>query len=438
MRVHESHAKSVDHLSSELETHLEKGLTQEQARQRLQEHGPNELKEKPRPGFLSMLLDQFNNFLVILLLVAAFISLLLGEYVDASAIFIIVALNALVGVIQESKAEAALAALKKMAAPNAQVLRDGRQVTIPSRELVPGDIVLIEAGNNIPADMRLVEAVNLKVAEASLTGESVPVEKAAEVVLDKDIPLGDRRNTAFMSTLATYGRGKGLVTATGMHTQIGLIAEMIQAYEEEETPLQMRLDQLAKALGIICLAICGVIFVYGIFIDTNFKSIFNEGFLPYLSAEKKTLVELFMTAVSLAIAAVPEGLPAVVTICLALGMRQMIRRHALIRKLASVETLGCTTVICSDKTGTLTQHEMTVVQGWVGGKRFAVSGEGFSPKGGFTVGNQPLNPADSPDAALLFHGSAACNDAILEQSGEGSGEQSWRIVGDPTEGAMVV
>jgi Ca2+-transporting ATPase len=436
--VKESHAKAVADLTRELQTHLENGLSSEQARRRLQEHGPNELKEKPRPGFLSMVIDQFNNFLVILLLVAAFISLLLGEYVDASAIFVIVALNAVVGVIQESKAEAALAALKKMSAPNAQVLRDGHQVTVASHELVPGDIVLVEAGNNIPADMRLVESVNLKVAEASLTGESVPVEKVAHAVLDKEIPLGDRKNSAFMSTVVTYGRGKGLVTATGMHTQIGLIAEMIQSFEEEDTPLQMRLDQLAKALGIICLAICGVIFVYGIFIETNFKSILTDGPLAYLGAEKKTLVELFMTAVSLAIAAVPEGLPAVVTICLALGMRQMIRRHALIRKLASVETLGCTTVICSDKTGTLTQHEMTVVQGSVGGRRFTVSGEGFSPKGGFAVGGQAFNPADSPDAALLFHGSAACNDAMLEQSGEEHGEKTWRIVGDPTEGALVV
>jgi Ca2+-transporting ATPase len=438
MTVHESHSKAVDALTRELQTHLEDGLSSEQAKRRLLEHGANELKEKPRPGFLSMVFDQFNNFLVILLIVAAFISLLLGEYVDASAIFVIVVLNAVVGVIQESKAEAALAALKKMSAPNAQVLRDGHQITVASRELVPGDIVLIEAGNNMPADMRLVESINLKVAEASLTGESVPVEKVAHVVLDKEIPLGDRRNSAFMSTVATYGRGKGLVVATGMHTQIGLIAEMIQAYEEEDTPLQMRLDQLAKALGIICLAICGVIFVYGIFIDTDFKSIMTDGPLAYLTAEKKTLVELFMTAVSLAIAAVPEGLPAVVTICLALGMRQMIRRHALIRKLASVETLGCTTVICSDKTGTLTQHEMTVVQGWVGGRRFAVSGEGFSPAGSFTIGSQTMNPGESPEAALLFHGSAACNDAMLEESGEEHGEKTWKIIGDPTEGALVV
>jgi len=284
-------------------------------------------------------------------------------------------------VIQESKAEQALAALKKMAAPNAEVIRDGHQTTVACRELVPGDIVLIEAGNYVPADMRLIESYNLKIEEASLTGESVPVEKEAAVVLDKEIPLGDRKNSAFMSTLVTYGRGKGIVTATGMHTQIGLIADMLQSYEEEATPLQRKLDQLAKMLGVGCLTVCGVIFVWGLIRDTHMGVIFRDGFLAYLSAEKKDIVGLFMTAVSLAIAAVPEGLPAVVTICLALGMQRMIRRHALIRKLPAVETLGCTTVICSDKTGTLTQNQMTVVQGWAGGKRFRISGEGYSPVG---------------------------------------------------------
>ncbi len=233
MAVQECHFKSVDHISSELETHLERGLTQAHAKERLEKYGPNELQEKPRPGFLSMLLAQFNNFLVIILIVAAVVSILLGEYVDAIAILIIVALNAVVGVVQESKAEAALAALKKMSAPNAQVIRDGHQITIPSRELVLGDAVLMEAGNYVPADMRLIESINLKVEEASLTGESVPVDKKANVVLDKDIPIGDRKNSAFMSTLVTYGRGKGLVTSTGMHTQIGMIAEMLQSYEEE-------------------------------------------------------------------------------------------------------------------------------------------------------------------------------------------------------------
>ena len=233
---------------------------------------------------------------------------------------------------------------------------------------MPGDIVLLEAGNYVPADLRLVTTVNLKVEEASLTGESVPVEKNATLVLDQEVPLGDRRNSAFLGTLITYGRGKGLVTGTGMHTQIGLIAEMIQSYEEEDTPLQQKLEHLGKVLGTACLAICAVVLVYGLFRDTHLTDVFSIGLLNYLEAEQKDIINLFLTAVSLAIAAVPEGLPAIVTICLALGMQQMIKHHALIRKLPAVETLGCATVICSDKTGTLTQNQMTVVQGWAGGQ----------------------------------------------------------------------
>jgi len=438
MEIRECHCLPTGELETQLSTHLEKGLTPEEAQERLKKFGPNELQEKPRPSFLQMLLAQFNNFLVMILIVAAVVSLFLGEYIDAIAIMVIVILNAVVGVVQESKAEAALAALKKMAAPNAQVLRGGHQVTIASRELVVGDVVIIEAGNYIPADMRLIESINLKVEEASLTGESVPVDKNANVVLDKEIPLGDRKNSAFMSTLVTYGRGKGLVTATGMHTQIGLIAEMLQSYEEEETPLQQKLDQLGKTLGIVCLAICGIIFIYGILRDTHPGMILKDGLMAYLSAEKKDIVHLFMTAVSLAIAAIPEGLPAVVTICLALGMQRMIRRHALIRKLPAVETLGCATVICSDKTGTLTQNEMTVVQAWAGGKRFKVSGEGYSPQGQFSLDGQGFDPVKDPNASLLLHGGLLCNDAKLEESGEEKGGKTWRMVGDPTEGAMVV
>jgi P-type Ca2+ transporter type 2C len=438
MESRECHHVSVDNMVNQFSTHLEKGLTSDEVAQRLKTQGYNELTEKPRPGFLVMLLGQFNNFLVIILILAAVVSLLLGEIVDAVAIMVIVVLNSVVGVIQESKAEAALAALKKMAAPNAQVIRDGRQVTVPSRDLVPGDIVLLEAGNYVPADLRLIESVNLKVEEASLTGESVPVEKNSNVVLNKDIPLGDRKNSAFMSTLVTYGRGKGLVTGTGMHTQIGQIAEMIQSYEEEPTPLQLKLDQLAKVLGIACLSICGIIFVYGLLRDTHIGTIFSDGLMTYLGNEKKDIVELFMTAVSLAIAAIPEGLPAVVTICLAIGMQSMIRRHALIRKLPAVETLGCATVICSDKTGTLTQNEMTVVQAWAGGKRLKITGEGYAPAGQFMENGQPLDPVKDPGASLLLHGALLCNDAKLEESGEEHGVKSYRIIGDPTEGAMVV
>ncbi|MBN2033746.1 MAG: cation-translocating P-type ATPase [Deltaproteobacteria bacterium] len=429
---------SVDRVVDGLATRLNEGLTEAEARRRLEEHGPNELSEKPRPGFLSMLLDQFKNFLVIILIVAALVSLLLGEMIDAAAIIFIVILNSVVGVIQESKAEKALAALKKMSAPNAQVIRNGHQIMVPSRELVPGDIVVFEAGNYVPADMRLVESINLKIEEASLTGESVPVDKNANIVVDKESPIGDRKNSAFMGTMVTYGRGKGIVTGTGMHTQMGLIAEMLQSYETESTPLQLKLDQLAKVLGILCLIVCGVIFVMELIRDTHLGTIVKEGFLVYLSAEKKDIIEIFMVAVSLAIAAVPEGLPAVVTICLALGMQRMIKKHALIRKLPAVETLGCATVICSDKTGTLTQNEMTVVEGWAGGNHFKLTGEGYDPKGELIMKNAAVAGPDHADVGLLLYGSLLCNDARLDETDRDDGTRSWRIVGDPTEGALVV
>ncbi len=432
------HALPVERALQDLGTQINTGLSSEEARARLQRFGPNELQERPRPGFFKLLLDQFNNFLVIILIVAAVVSLLLGEIVDALAIIAIVVLNAILGVIQESKAEQALAALKKMAAPNAQVIRDGQQITIPARELVPGDIVLLEAGNYVPADLRLVESVNLKIEEASLTGESVPVNKDARMVLDADIPLGDRKNSAFMGTLVTYGRGKGLVTATGMSTQIGMIAELLQSYEEELTPLQQKLDQLGRMLGTAALVICGLIFVYGVIRDTHPGVVFQEGLVAYLVAHEGEIIELFMTAVSLAIAAVPEGLPAVVTICLALGMQRMVARHALIRKLPAVETLGCATVICSDKTGTLTQNQMTVVRGWAGGHDFQITGEGYNPEGQFYRSDTPFAPANDPATSLLLRGAALCNDARLEPSGEVGGKRTWRMVGDPTEGALIV
>ncbi|HXD42456.1 MAG TPA: calcium-translocating P-type ATPase, SERCA-type [Ramlibacter sp.] len=433
-----SHGKHVEQLVADFRTHLEDGLTQREAEARLLQHGANELHERPRPGFLALLWDQFNNYLVIILVIAALVSLALGEYVDSIAIMFIVALNAVVGVIQESKAEQALAALKKMAAPNAAVIRDGHQTIVAGRDLVAGDIVLLEAGNFVPADLRLVQSVNLKIEEASLTGESVPVEKNARVVLDQEIPLGDRANTAFMGTLVTYGRGRGLVTATGMNTQIGLIAEMLQSFEEEETPLQKKLADLGKVLGTACLAICAVVFVYGLFRDTSLAGAFQNGFIAYLQAERKDIVNLFMTAVSLAIAAVPEGLPAIVTICLALGMQRMIKHHALIRKLPAVETLGCATVVCSDKTGTLTQNEMTVVQAWTGGNRLRITGEGYAPAGQFFAGTHPFDARANPDAARLLQGALLCNDARLEESCDAKGKVAWRIIGDPTEAAMAV
>jgi Ca2+-transporting ATPase len=427
--------KTIDQVARDLQTHLEKGLSGQEARDRLLKHGHNELTERPRPGFFALLLEQFNNFLVIILIVAAVVAVLLGETIDAIAITVIVALNAVLGVVQESKAEQAIAGLRKMAAPHTQVIRDGRQITVPARELVIGDIVLLEAGNYVPADMRLVECVNLKVEEASLTGESLPVEKDAKVVLDGETPLGDQKNAVFMSTLITYGRGRGVVTGTGMETQIGLIAEMLQSYVEEETPLQRKLAHLGKVLGTACLAICGFVFIYGLIRDTNLMSAYQEGFVPYLLSEKKEIIGLFMTAVSLAIAAVPEGLPAIVTLCLAIGMQQMIKRHALIRRLAAVETLGSTTVICTDKTGTLTQNQMTVVQGWTGGKGFDVTGKGYAPTGMFIRDSEGFDPRGDADVTALLRGGLMCNDAALAEEEK---DASWRIIGDPTEGALVV
>ena len=398
MEDKESHSKSVADVVREFQSDVEKGLSQEAAGERLQKFGANELTEKPRPGFLALLWDQFNNYLVIILIVAAILAALLGEYVDSIAIMCIVVLNAVIGVIQESKAEQALAALKKMAAPNAQVMRGGYQVTVPSRELVPGDIVLLEAGNYVPADLRLVSTANLKVEEASLTGRVGPGRE------ERDPGSGQRGRSRRPQELRLLEHDgdlwprQGLVVGTGMRTQIGLIAEMIQSYEEEATPLQQKLEHLGKVLGTACIAICLVVLVYGLFRDTHLTDVLNIGFLNYWEAEKKDIVNLILTAVSLAIAAVPEGLPAIVTICLALGMQRMIKHNALIRKLPAVETLGCATVVCSDKTGTLTQNQMTVVQGWTGGKKLKLTGEGYNPSGQLFVDDQPADARADADA----------------------------------------
>ncbi len=425
------HSVSSEEALDRLQTAFNQGLSSDEAQRRLAQHGPNELTEAPRPGFWSRLLDQFRNFLVMILIVASVVSLLLGDFVEAVAIMAIVALNAILGVIQESKAEESLAALKKMAAPEARVIRDGRQVAVPARNLVQGDIVLLETGNYVPADVRLLEAVNLKIEEASLTGESEPVQKRSDVVLDREIPLGDRRNTAYMGTLVTYGRGRGVVTGTGMNTQIGLIAQMIQSFETEPTPLQRKLEQLGKTLGIAALAICGLVFLVGV-------GRFMLDPIPGITLGEQVL-EMFIVAVSLAIAAVPEGLPAVVTICLALGMQRMVRRNALLRRLPAVESLGSATAICSDKTGTLTQNAMTVTQVWTSDAQLAVSGDGYTPEGQFSDGDHVFWPGELPASVnLLLQVGLLCNDAHIETSGLEEGRRSWRVVGDPTEGALVV
>jgi Ca2+-transporting ATPase len=432
------HALNSEDILRQLATPAETGLSTEEAVRRQTQYGLNQLEEAPGITFWQMLYEQFNNFVVILLIVAALISAALGDLEEAAAIMAIVVLNATLGVVQERRAEQALAALKKLAAPEAHVLRDGRRQTVPARELVPGDIVLLEAGNYIPADMRLLEAVNLRVEEAALTGESVPVQKDASIRLQANIPLGDRKNTAFMGTLVSYGRGRGVVVSTGMHTQIGLIAEMLQAVESEPTPLQRRLDQLGKSLGWAALAICGLVFAVSVLRNTDLSLIASEGFLEYLKVFKEEITEMFMLAVGLAIAAVPEGLPAVVTISLALGMREMIRRHALIRRLSSVETLGSTTTICSDKTGTLTQNEMTVTRLWADGHFIDVTGKGRTLAGEFKESERSIDLNDYKAHQTVLWLGALNNDAELEISGEADQEQTYRMTGDPTEGALVV
>ena len=413
------HAIDNEEVLLQLEAFSDEGLSSEEAARRLQECGPNAISEAPPTTFWQMLWEQFNNFVVILLIVAALVSAVLGDYLEAAAITAIVILNAALGVVQQRRAEQALASLRKLAAPEAHVIRDGSRQVISASQLVPGDLVLLEAGNFVPADVRLIEAVNLRIEEAALTGESVAVQKDANIRLESNIPLGERKNTAFMGTLVNYGRGKGVVIATGMYTQLGMIATMLQSVQQEPTPLQRRLDQLGKTLGWASLAVCGLVFIVG----------WLRGFNP---------LDMFLVAVSLAIAAVPEGLPAVVTISLALGMREMIKRHALIRRLSSVETLGSATVICSDKTGTLTQNEMTVTRLWVDGQFIEISGAGYAPSGEFLVDQKPIDPTSYPAVLTALWIAVLNNDADLEISGSSEEHQTFRMVGDPTEGALIV
>ncbi len=405
--------KNKQDLISDLNTDLEKGLTQDEAKNRLQEYGLNELKEEAKQSMLSKVIAQFKDFLILILIGASIISFMVGEKVDAAVIIAIVVVNAVLGLYQEGKAEKALEALKKMSAPNAKVLRDGNASVVPANTLVPGDIVILETGDIIPADLRLIESSNLKVEEASLTGESVPVEKDAEAVLGEDVSLGDRINMAYMSTIVSYGRGKGVVVGTGHNTEIGKIATMIQTYEDESTPLQRKLNQLGKTLGTITLLVCVAVFGLGVF-------------------QRRDLLEMFMTAISLAVAAVPEGLPAIVTIVLALGMNRMVQRNAIVKKLLAVETLGTTTYICSDKTGTLTQNEMTVVKAYTDEKIIEITGTGYEPKGEFKVENQSFNPNESVNVNTLISIGVLCSDATLDKTGDG-----YKVLGDPTEGALV-
>jgi len=405
-----------------LRTSVDRGLDAKLATSRLDSLGPNELTAAPKPPFWKKLLEQFSSFLVIILILAAVVSAVVGEFVQAIAISAIVLLNAALGVVQERRAEEAMAALQKLTAPEAQAVRDGRRQTVPARGIVVGDLVLLEAGNYVPADMRLVESANLRIEEAALTGESVPVDKDADLVLGPDTHLGERPNMAYSGTLVSYGRGKGLVVATGMKTEIGQIAELLQSVEIEATPLQRKLDQLGKVLGWAALAVSGLVFLLG----------WARGYEP---------LEIFLVAVSLAVAAVPEGLPAVVTVTLALGMREMIQRNALVRRLSSVETLGSTTVIGSDKTGTLTQNMMTATRLWVDGTVFEIHAGGEDAEVGsgaldgiFRVNGSQVDLSDYPASTTALWVAVLDNDADFEAAEDGS----YRVVGDPTEVALIV
>ncbi|HOO11492.1 MAG TPA: calcium-translocating P-type ATPase, SERCA-type [Bacillota bacterium] len=387
-------------VEKELSTSLSKGLDDKEAAERLERYGYNEIEQKKRKTIFQMYIDQFKDFMIIILIIAAVISGLLGELTDAVVILMIVILNAVLGVVQENKAEESLAALKRMAAPNAKVLRGSRHDIIPARMLVPGDIVILETGDLVPADIRITKALNLKIQEAALTGESVPVEKDESPLSRKNVPLGDRVNMGYSGSLVTYGRGEGIVVGTGMDTEVGKIAKMIQSVEEVETPLKKRLQILGKALGIAALAICAVIFIVGV-------------------AYGKEIFEMFLTSVSLAVAAIPEGLPAIATIVLAIGVQRMVKRNAIVRRLPSVETLGSATVICSDKTGTLTQNKMAVEKLFYNSRVYRA--------------NMDTEPLDySEHLRLLVTTGVLCNDSKLKETDEGV-----IALGDPTETALV-
>ena len=390
--------KTSQEVEQELKTDYQKGLSSSQVQENMKKYGLNELQEKKKDSLLKKFLEQFKDFSIIVLIIAAIVSGVVGVaqgegFTDTIIILIVVILNAVIGVAQESKAEKSLEALKKLSSHASKVIRNGKEQVIPARELVPGDLVIIETGDYIAADLRIIEAVNLKSQEASLTGESVPVEKITEKIDGNEIGIGDRKNMLFSSSLITYGRGKAIVVNTGMNTEVGKIAGMLDNAEKQETPLQQKLNDLGKTLGIACLAICAVIFVIGLL-------------------QGKEIIDMFMTAVSLAVAVIPEGLVAVSTIVLAIGVQKMVKKHAIVKKLPAVETLGSSTVICSDKTGTLTQNKMTVEKVFCDDELQDV---------------KKVNTTE--DFKKLVYNCMLCNDSRLLEDGQ--------LAGDPTETALV-
>lgn len=411
------HAEDIESVLESLGS-SRSGIGDEEARERLERFGPNELREEKKTTPLELFLEQFKSILVIILIisaiVSAFISVRQGEpFTDTYVILVIVVLNAVLGFVQEYRAEKAVEALKRMVAPQVLVLRGGRESSIDSKDLVPGDIILLEAGSRIPADSRLLDVANLQVDEAALTGESRPVTKSLGV-LGEDAGVGDRRNMVFMGTVVTGGRAVAVVTETGMSTEFGKIAGMVQAVEQEEPPLKQKMERVGRQLGAISVILCVWVFLIGVFVH------------------KFDLETMFMIAVSLAVSAIPEGLPAVLTITLALGVSKMARQQAIIRRLASVETLGSTTVICSDKTGTLTRNEMTVKRIESRGRIMDVTGAGYVPKGEFLLGDEGIDPLDD-DLDLLLRIGYLNNDSHLQEN-----NGTWVVFGDPTEGSLTV
>ena len=409
------HLMGNEQVFKELKT-SKKGLSQKEASARLMKYGPNQLKSRKRKNALVIFLEQFKSFLVILLLIAVGISIFLGFYsdaghfIDAAVIGAIIVLNSMMGFYQEYKAEKTLEALKKMVVQKVLVSRNGKRVEIETENLVPGDIILLEAGSRIPADMRIFEATDLKIDESVLTGESVPVKKTTKAL--KDVELSERINMAFMGTLVDYGRGKGVVVSTGMSTEMGKIAHMVQE-KEESTPLQKKLQKFGKLMGAVVLVITLIIFILGIL-------------------RSEDVFDMFLTAMSLAISAVPEGLPAVITLTLAIGTQRMLKRNSIVKRLAAVEGLGSVTVICADKTGTMTTNEMTVRKVWVPRKLIDVTGVGFEPEGEFLFKKRKVDPQKEGSLDLLLKISYFCNDSELREVPE------WHVIGDPTEGALKV
>ncbi len=444
--------RGVEETARELGTDRAAGLSAREAAVRLEKFGRNQLQEAPKRSPLSIFLDQFKDFIIWVLIAAAIISGVLQEVVDAVAIIAIVILNAILGFIQEYRAEKSLAALKKLSSPTSKVIREGKHSLLPSEVLVPGDLVELEAGDSVPADGRVAWVTsNFTVQEASLTGESTPVAKTtaalnldsddgrlktedrrqgtaplsilglssseirppSSVVCPPEVPLADRANMIYLGTSVASGRARAIVAETGMQTELGRIAGMIQEIERESTPLQQKLEQFGKWIVYMCFVLVAVVFALEL-------------------SRGGRVIDVFLTAVSLAVAAIPEGLPAVVTIALALGVQRMVQRHALIRRLRSVETLGSATVICSDKTGTLTKNEMTVQAVFAGGQLFRVTGIGYAPKGEFLANDRKVNPQHYPDLMKALTIGVLCNGAQLVQE-----RDSYKIVGDPTEAALL-